>query len=211
MKYHRLDGLSSRYLSSHSHGDSKPKIKMLVSGVTFLSLACRWHFSLTWPFLCVCVQKERNIWCLSLFLQGFQFCWIKAPPAWPHLTLITVINALSPNTIVLGIRASTCAFFLLFTKSCSTLCDSMDYNTQIHPPSTISWSLLKFMSIELIMLSNHWVNNAIYPLLPPFPFAFNPSQHQGLKHFENEIVSCKAVTLCNPMDILEYSWFIVLG
>ena len=37
-----------------------------------------------------------------------------------------------------------------------------------------SWSLLKLMSIELVMPSNHLI------LLPPFPSAFNLSQHQGL-------------------------------
>ena len=44
-----------------------------------------------------------------------------------------------------------------------------------HAPlsSTIYWSLLKFMSIEWVMLCNH-------PLLPPSPFAFNLSQHQGI-------------------------------
>ena len=40
---------------------------------------------------------------------------------------------------------------------------------------TISQSLLKFMSIELLMPSNHLI------LLPsPFPFSFNLSQHQDL-------------------------------
>ena len=38
---------------------------------------------------------------------------------------------------------------------------------------TISWSLLKFMSIELVMPSNH-------PLLSPFPPSFNLSQCQCL-------------------------------
>ena len=41
--------------------------------------------------------------------------------------------------------------------------------------STISRSLLKLMSIELVMLSNYLI-----PLLPPSPFAFNLSQHQSL-------------------------------
>ena len=39
---------------------------------------------------------------------------------------------------------------------------------------TISWSLLKLMSIESVMLSNHLI-----PLSSPSP-AFNLSQHQGL-------------------------------
>ena len=40
--------------------------------------------------------------------------------------------------------------------------------------STISQSLLKFMSIELVMLINHLI------VSPPSPFAFDLSQHQGL-------------------------------
>ena len=40
--------------------------------------------------------------------------------------------------------------------------------------SPISWSLLKLMSIELVMLYNH------LPLLPFSPFAFSLPQHQGV-------------------------------
>ena len=40
---------------------------------------------------------------------------------------------------------------------------------------TNSWSLLKFMSIESVMPSNH-----LKPLSSPSPPAFNLSQHQGL-------------------------------
>ena len=39
---------------------------------------------------------------------------------------------------------------------------------------TVSWSLLKLMSIELVMPSNHLI------LSSPSPPAFNLSQHQGL-------------------------------
>ena len=55
------------------------------------------------------------------------------------------------------------------TKSCLTLCDSMDWRLlvfQAFLSFTISWSLLRLMSIELVMLYNH-------PLLSPSPFAFN--------------------------------------
>ena len=40
--------------------------------------------------------------------------------------------------------------------------------------STVSWSLLKFMFIESVMLSNHLI------LCCRFAFSFNFSQHQGL-------------------------------
>ena len=40
--------------------------------------------------------------------------------------------------------------------------------------SSISWGLLRLMSIDLVMPSNHLI------LSPPSPSAFSLSQHQGL-------------------------------
>ena len=48
--------------------------------------------------------------------------------------------------------------------------------------SDISWSLLKFMSIELVMLSSLYH----HPLPRPSPLAVNLSQHQGLSQW----ISC---------------------
>ena len=51
--------------------------------------------------------------------------------------------------------------------------------------STISWSLLKFMSIELVMFSNHLIFCHPLLLLPsPSPFAFNLSD---IRVFSNEL------------------------
>ena len=47
---------------------------------------------------------------------------------------------------------------------------------QASPSLTNSWSLLKLMSIELVMPFNH----LIHPLSSPSPPIFNISQHQGL-------------------------------
>ena len=58
-------------------------------------------------------------------------------------------------------------------QSCLTLCDSMD-STQPSLSFIISQSLLKLMSIELVMPSNHLILSS--PSLP----AFYLSQHQGL-------------------------------
>ena len=60
-------------------------------------------------------------------------------------------------------------------QSCPTLCDPMDCSMS-GLPVTNSQSLLKFMSIELVMSSNHLI--LCCPL--PSPPAFNLSQHQGL-------------------------------
>ena len=55
------------------------------------------------------------------------------------------------------------------TKSCLTLCEPLDYIARQAPlSSTISWSLLKFTSIELVMLSNHLT--LCHPLLLPSIF-----------------------------------------
>ena len=53
-------------------------------------------------------------------------------------------------------------------KLCSTLCDPMDCNTPGFPVFTISQSLLKFMSIELVIQSNHCI--LCNPLLLPSIF-----------------------------------------
>ena len=57
-------------------------------------------------------------------------------------------------------------------QSCLTPCDPMECST---PDFTVSQSLLKLMSIELVMPSNHLV--LYHPLSPP---ALNLSQHQVL-------------------------------
>ena len=49
------------------------------------------------------------------------------------------------------------------TQSCLTLCGPMDCSTSSFPVLTVSWSLLKLMSIELVMPSNHLV--LCHPLL----------------------------------------------
>ena len=55
------------------------------------------------------------------------------------------------------------------TKSCAILCDPIDCSTSGFPLSfTISWSLLKFMSIESVMPSNHLI--LCHPLLLPSSF-----------------------------------------
>ena len=61
--------------------------------------------------------------------------------------------------------------------------------------STISWSLLKFMSIESVMLSNHLILCHPFLLLPSlFPsvrglFQWVSSSHQGIKVLELQLQS----------------------
>ena len=58
------------------------------------------------------------------------------------------------------------AFVAVHTKSCPTLCDPMDTACQASLSFSISLSLLKFMSIELMMPSNHLILCCPLLLLP---------------------------------------------
>ena len=52
------------------------------------------------------------------------------------------------------------------TKSCLTLCNPWTAAHQDSLSFTTSWSLLKFMSIESVMLSNHLILCRLHLLLP---------------------------------------------
>ena len=69
--------------------------------------------------------------------------------------------------------------FSRVTQSCSTLCDPCPVARQASLPITNSWSLLKLMSVESVMPSNHLI--LCHPLLPPSIF---PS----IRVFSNELV-----------------------
>ena len=63
---------------------------------------------------------------------------------------------------------------------CPTVCDPMDYSTPASLSITNSQSLLKLMSIELVMPSNHLI--LCHPLL------FPPSIFPSIRVFSNESV-----------------------
>ena len=58
--------------------------------------------------------------------------------------------------------------FSSVAQLCSTLCNPMDHSTPGIPVHHNSWSLSKFMSIELVMPSNHLM--IFRPLLMPSIF-----------------------------------------
>ena len=90
---------------------------------------------------------------------------------------------------------------------CLTLCDPMDYSMPGFLSSMISQSLLKLMSIELVMPSNHLI--LCHPrLLPPSIFA-------SIKVFSNDHIrwskySSFSISLSNEYSGLIYfkiDWF----
>ena len=66
-------------------------------------------------------------------------------------------------------------------QSCPTLCDPMNCSMPGYTQSfTISWNLVRFMSIELVMLSNYLI--LCWPLFP------QPSIFPSIRVFSNESV-----------------------
>ena len=61
------------------------------------------------------------------------------------------------SLIVTLINPYHCCCCCSVTQLCPTLCASMDCNTPGFPVLYYSWSLLKLMSIKLVMLSNHLI------------------------------------------------------
>ena len=72
--------------------------------------------------------------------------------------------------------------FCSVAESCLTLCNSMDYSCQAPLSSTIFQSLLRFMFIELVMISNHLILCCLLLLLSLiFP---------SIRVFSNELAFC---------------------
>ena len=92
---------------------------------------------------------------------------------------------LSPNTHFTVYRLAVCEDLVQFSsvaQSCPTLCDLMNHSSQASLSITHSWSLLKLMSIELVMPSSHLI--LCRPLLLP------PSIFPSIRVFPNESVFC---------------------
>ena len=92
--------------------------------------------------------------------MGWHFLLQEIYPTWgsdPHLLhllhcrriLYLLSHMESPNSIYCCCRS--------VAKLCPTLCDSMDCSTPGFPVLTISCNLLKLMSIESVMPSNHLI------------------------------------------------------
>ena len=85
--------------------------------------------------------------------------------------------AISPLLVMISppIKNETCCCCCSVAKLCPTLFNPRDCSM---PGFSVFHCLPEFVQIPV-----HWVSDAIqpaHPLLPPFPSAFNVSQHQGL-------------------------------
>jgi len=93
----------------------------------------------------------------------FKYCWRSAAAA-AHDLILVEGDGKCPFVVV--VLVLSCVHLIVTPMDCS-MPASLSF--------TISRSLLKLMSIELAMPSNHLIL-----CRPPSPFAFNLSQHQGL-------------------------------
>ena len=66
-------------------------------------------------------------------------------------------SSLTLNKLVIISSPKKVIQFSSVTQSCLILCSLMDYSTPAFLSITNSWSLLKLMSIELLMPSNHLI------------------------------------------------------
>ena len=91
-------------------------------------------------------------------------------------------------------------------KSCSILCKSMDCSKQALLSSTISQSLLKFMSVELVMLSNHLILCCPFLLLPSiFPYIRSFPVNQVF----NQVAKVLEFQSASVLPVNVQSWFIL--
>ena len=96
-----------------------------------------------------------------------------------HHTIKILLNAFIAKYFI-SLNLSYCCWSV--AKSCPTLCDLMDCSAPGFLSFTISWSLLKFMSIELVLLPNHFILCQLVLRLPSiFP---------SIRVFSNELVLC---------------------
>ena len=90
-----------------------------------------------------------------------------------------VLSLCCPSQLEYRLFSATLQTDLLFIKSCLTLCDPMTAALQASLSFTISRGLLKLMSIELVMPSNHLI--LCHPLL------LLPSIFPIIRVFSNEL------------------------
>ena len=92
------------------------------------------------------------------------------------LTRISNKNIFLARILFLSLLTNMCSIIMLVvikccsvTKSCPTLCDPRDCSTPGFLSFTVSWSVLKFMSLESVMLSHHLILCSLLLLPSIFP------------------------------------------
>ena len=168
MKWKRQAGQSSWVLWAIVQSLSEPKSgRSYWMGEKGLIYVLERSFITSWTIFCwgqkrrfVCLFFSRKV--LILVSTALLFC----------------ILAGSWSNIEKGLTSVSLHLYCSAAKSCPTLCSPMDYST---PGFPVLHYLPEFAQVHI-----HWVSDAIQPSHPLLPssFAFDLSQHQGLKAFD---------------------------
>ena len=86
------------------------------------------------------------------------------------------------------------------TQSCQTLRNSLDSACQASLSSTISWSLLKLMSIESVMPSNHLILCRPLLLLPPVSRSIRVFSNELALHIGGQSTGASASASVLPVN-----------
>ena len=98
-----------------------------------------------------------------------------------------------------------CCCYCSVTKSCLPLCDPMECSMPGFPISTISQKLPKFMSIGLMMPSNHFILCHLFSFCLQFSPASGSFPMSQLFTLGGQIIVASASALVIPMSI--QGWF----
>ena len=131
----------------------------------------------------------------DLFLQGWQFYPVGT------LEILEISFSRADNFS----QTWTLHFCCSVTQSCLTLCDPMDYITPGFPVLHISWSLLKFMSIESVIPSNHLILCHLLLLLPSIFSKSGSFLMSQLLPSSSQNIGASASASVLPMNI--QGWF----
>ena len=83
-----------------------------------------------------------------------------------YLAMILAFHKVNKDTSVLEVYIVLLCCCCSVAQSCPTLCGPVDYTCQASLYFTISWSLLKLMSIGSVMPSNHLIADAPFLSCP---------------------------------------------
>ena len=123
------------------------------------------------------ISNSREKWQRTIQRNfPFSFCTLYNWAFFPFLDYITCYPKNETLYYILIKPFSSLLFqFSSVAQSCPTLCDPMNRSM---PGLPVHHQFPEFTQTHV-----HWVGDAIqpsHPLLPPFPPALSPSQHQGL-------------------------------
>ena len=151
-------------------------------------------FTILWLYttfsLVLSWSQSGLVWCqcpVRWFMSSRRTTW----PVWKHHTssagnvkgcFLSINYAFSASYTLFHLNPTILLLFLLFSCQVQLFTTPWTIAPQAPLSSNISQSLLKFMSIELVMLSNCLILCRLLLLLP-----LNLSQHQG---FSSEMALC---------------------